>query len=91
MIKKQFFFLQKRKGRGRRGKDASGASLDATHLIASDGRHPKGALTVGFPTCSYHSICPGNNKNLYFLDCNPCNSPDLTAHSHFPPRIFVLQ
>ena len=50
MIKKQFFFLQKRKGRGRRGKDASGASLDATHLIASDGRCPKGTLTVGFPT-----------------------------------------
>jgi len=34
---------------GHRGKDASGALLDAAHLIASDGRHPKGALTVGFP------------------------------------------
>ena len=46
-----FTFFHPVKGRGRRGKDASGASLDATHLIASDGRHPKGALTVGFPTC----------------------------------------
>ena len=54
-------------GRGHRGKDASGASLDATHLIASDGRHPKGALTVGFPTTNVKN--KGRGRRFPYHKC----------------------